>query len=411
MAKGIFAYKAADRAGKVIRGVLEAEGERAAAGRLREMGYIPIQISAQRQGLTRYIKDRSLLKRLALKRVPLKDLLTFTQDFAFLLSSGLPIDKALGIEIEVLENESLRNILQDVLRRVKGGSYLSDALGKHGKIFPELYINMVKTGESAGRLADSLERLGGLLRDIQEFRSHIFSALLYPVFILGVSGISIIILLTFVIPKFSVIFSDMGQAIPLPTQLLLLFSDFFRRAWVFLLAGCVLLIVLGNRYIRSTKGRERVDALKLRMPVLGKLIMEIEVSRFTRALAVLLGSGVPMLQSLILAEKALKNQPLKAAMEKISERVEEGESLSSALKTVEFFPALALQMIVVGEETGRLHQMLIRVAEHYENSIRNMIKRLMSLLEPSIILVMGLFVGFIVISMLLGIFSINELPF
>jgi len=407
----LFAYKAADRAGKVIKGVLEAEEERAVAVRLREMGYIPIQISGQKQGLSRYLRDTSILKRLGLKRISLKDLLTFTQDFAFLLSAGLPIDRALGIEIQVLDNDSLKSIVQDILRRVKGGAYLSDALSVHKKVFPELYINMVRTGESAGRLADSLERLGELLRDIQELRSHIFSALLYPLFILGVSGISIVILLTFVIPKFSVIFSDMQQAVPLPTQVLLFLSDLFREAWIFLAIGCVLVVALVGRYVRTPRGRERMDGLKLRMPIVGKLVVEIETSRFTRALGVLLSSGVPMLQSLLLAQKALKNEIIKGGMERIVDRVKEGENLSSALKMVKFFPPLAHQMIVVGEETGKLHQMLLRVAEHYEGSIRNMIKRLISLLEPTIILVMGLVVGFIVISMLLGIFSINELPF
>jgi len=407
----LFTYKASDPSGKVVTGVLEAEAESAAAGRLQEMGYIPIRISLQKQGLSSYTEELRRFLKIGRKRVRLAELVTFTQDFSFLLASGLPVDKALTIQAQVLENSSFRDLVDDLLRRVKGGAYLSDALARHKDVFSELYRNMVKTGESAGRLAESLGRLAGFLKEMQELRNHIISALIYPVFVLMVSGLSIVILLIFVIPKFSVIFSDTGQAVPLPTQILLLSSELLRSAWPFLVIGVIGLIFTIQRYVKTAGGRARMDRYKMAMPLVGSLLREMEVARFARTLGVLLSSSVPILQALSMAEESINNQTMRGAMMRITERVREGDSLSVALRTVEGFPQLALQMIVTGEETGQLEQMLLRVADHYENTMREMIRRLVSLLEPIIILIMGFLVGVVVISMLMGIFSINELPF
>jgi type II secretory pathway component PulF len=407
----LFTYKASDPSGKVVTGVLEAEAERAAAGRLQEMGYIPIRISLQKQGLSSYMGDLRQFLKIGRRRIRLAELVTFTQDFSFLLASGLPVDKALTIQAQVLENSSFRDLVDDLLRRVKGGAYLSDALARHKDVFSELYRNMVKTGESAGRLAESLGRLAGFLKEMQELRNHIISALIYPVFVLMVSGLSIVILLIFVIPKFSVVFSDTGQAMPLPTQILLLSSELLRSTWPFLIIGIIGLVFLIQRYVRTARGRARMDRYKMAMPLVGNLLREMEVARFARTLGVLLSSSVPILQALSMAEESINNQTMRGAMMRITEMVREGDSLSVALKTVEGFPQLALQMIVTGEETGQLDQMLLRVADHYENTMRETIRRLISLLEPIIILIMGFLVGVVVISMLLGIFSINELPF
>jgi general secretion pathway protein F len=407
----LFTYKASDPSGKVVTGVVEAEAESAAAGRLQEMGYIPIRISLQKQGLSSYMGDLRQFLKIGRRRIRLAELVTFTQDFSFLLASGLPVDKALAIQAQVMENHFFRDLVDDLLRRVKGGAYLSDALARHKDVFSELYRNMVKTGESAGRLAESLGRLAGFLKEMQELRNHIISALIYPVFVLMVSGLSIVILLIFVIPKFSVVFSDTGQAMPLPTQILLLSSELLRSTWPFLIIGIIGLVFLIQRYVRTARGRARMDRYKMAMPLVGNLLREMEVARFARTLGVLLSSSVPILQALSMAEESINNQTMRGAMMRITEMVREGDSLSVALRTVEGFPQLALQMIVTGEETGQLDQMLLRVADHYENTMRETIRRLISLLEPMIILIMGFLVGVVVISMLLGIFSINELPF
>jgi len=406
-----FSYKASDSSGKVVTGVLEAEAEKVAAGRLQEMGYMPIRISPQKQGLNDYMGNLRRFLKIGGRRIRLAELAAFTQDFSFLLASGLPVDRALAIQAQVLENTVFRDLVDDLLRRVKGGAYLSDALARHKEVFSELYRNMVKTGESAGRLAESLGRLAGFLKDMQELRNHIVSALIYPVFVLVVSGLSIVVLLAFVIPKFSVIFSDTGQAVPLPTQILLLSSELLRSTWLFLVIGIIGLVFMIQRYARTAGGRARMDRYKMAMPFVGNLLREMEVARYARTLGVLLSSSVPILQALSMAEESINNRTMRGAMLKITERVREGDSLSVALRAVEGFPQLALQMIVTGEETGQLEQMLLRVADHYENTMREMIRRLISLLEPVIILIMGFLVGVIVISMLLGIFSINELPF
>jgi type II secretory pathway component PulF len=298
----LFTYKASDPSGKVVTGVLEAEAESAAAGRLQEMGYIPIRISLQKQGLSSYMGDLRQFLKIGRRRIRLAELVTFTQDFSFLLASGLPVDKALAIQAQVMENHFFRDLVDDLLRRVKGGAYLSDALARHKDVFSELYRNMVKTGESAGRLAESLGRLAGFLKEMQELRNHIISALIYPVFVLMVSGLSIVILLIFVIPKFSVVFSDTGQAMPLPTQILLLSSELLRSTWPFLIIGIIGLVFLIQRYVRTARGRARMDRYKMAMPLVGNLLREMEVARFARTLGVLLSSSVPILQALSMAE-------------------------------------------------------------------------------------------------------------
>jgi type II secretion system protein F len=408
---GMYTYKATDSSGKLIKGVLDAADERGAVRRLQEMGYIPIRVFSGGGKAGGIFKDiqRSVLS--AFRQVSSRDIMMFTQDLSTLLGAGLPVDKALAIQKEVTENEKLKEIIDNVLDSVKSGSYLSEALAKYPGIFSKLYVNMVKAGESGGVMGEVLMRLGLFLEDTVDLKDYIKSALVYPIFLVLVGGISIVILLTFVIPKFSIIFSDMGQSLPLSTVILLSFSNILRKGWFLFLGGGIVVIIWLRRYGRTEVGRVRFDRFKMAVPVIGKLIQSIEVSRFTRTLGTLQNSGVPILQALILAKDIVENRIMYRAMEKISERVKEGDRLSTSLREIPFFPALAVQMITIGEETGSLGEMLLRIAENYEKTVKTMVKRLISFLEPAMILAMGLIVGFIVISMLMAIFSINELPF
>lgn len=406
-----FVYKATDPSGRLTKGVVGAEEEKGAVRRLQEMGYIPITVSPAVGNGRGFLDDWLHRATSVFRRVTSRDVMVFTQDLSTLLSSGLPIDKALAIQVEVTENQKFREIISSVLDRIKSGAYLSDALGQHPGIFSNLYVNMAKAGESGGITGEVLMRLGTFLEDSVELKDYVKSALVYPAFLVFIGGVSIIILLTFVIPKFSIIFSDMGQTLPLPTQFLLFISALFKNGWYFFIAGGFALFLWMRRYLKTPEGRKRLDRHKLTMPVVGGLIQCIEVSRFARTLGTLLNSGIPILQALVLAKDIVENTVMSGAMERTAEMVKKGDSLSESLKEVPSFPALAVQMITIGEETGTLGEMLLRMAENYEKTVKKMVKRLISLLEPAMILVMGLAVGFVVISMLMGIFSLNDLPF
>jgi general secretion pathway protein F len=270
---------------------------------------------------------------------------------------------------------------------------------------------MVKAGEAGGVLDDVLKRLGAFLESSQDFKDYIKSAMVYPIFLVFVGGISIIILLTFVIPKFSIIFSDMRQAIPLSTRVLLGFSAALKTYWPVILGGLGVIYFLMRRYIKTPAGSLKLDHYKLHFPIAGELVKKIEVARFARTLGTLAQSGVPILQALNLVKDIIGNQVIAGTLGNVYNRVKEGERLSRPLGEIDVFPSLAIQMITVGEETGRLDEMLLRVAENYEKVARDTVRRLVSFLEPAMILGMGVVVGFIVISMMMAIFSINDMPF
>lgn len=406
-----YQYRATDSAGKVINGSMDANGEKGVVEELHRMGLVPIRIALSRGKGGRLNIDVSAQILSIFRGVSNRDLLVFTQDLATLLQSGLPVDRALSIMIGAAEKEKMKEVVGDILKTVQGGGYLSDALAKHPKVFSRFYVNMVRAGEVGGVLEAVLGRLGEFLESSQDLKDYIKSAMVYPIFLVGVGGLSIIILMTFVIPKFSVMFADMGQAIPLSTRFLLWVSEGLRLYWWAILGVMILAFFFVRRYARTPAGRMKLDRSKMNLPVVGDLVRKAEVARFARTLGTLTKSGVPILQALLLVKDIMGNRVIANAMEKVHGRVKEGERLSKPLSDSHMFPSLAIQMITVGEETGKLDSMLLRVAENYEKMVKDMVKRLISFLEPAMILAMGLVVGFVVISMLMAIFSMNEMPF
>ncbi|MBI5968787.1 MAG: type II secretion system F family protein [Deltaproteobacteria bacterium] len=401
-----YLYKATTLSGQTVEGSMEGKDERAVIQSLHQLGYIPIRIfSAEEKGAG--LRVSPFLP----QRVGIKNLLVFTQEFSTLVSAGLPIDRSLEILGSLTENTRLREAIRDILKRIEGGSSLAEALGQHPQIFSKLYINMVRAGESGGFLETILSRLARYLQSTKEIREYLISVMIYPLILTIVSGISLTILVTFVIPRFSRIFSDMGRAIPLPTQILLSISQSTRDYWWAGL-GAMALVYLGLKiYVQNEERRWRWDLFKLKWMAVGNLIKKVEIARFARTLGTLLQSGVPILPALNLVKEISQNLAISRAIGRIHDRLKEGKGISKSLQETDVFPPLAVHMIGVGEETGRLDEMLTKVAEAYEESVQNALKRFVSLLEPLIILVMGGIVGFIVISMLLAIFSINEIPF
>jgi type II secretion system protein F len=406
-----YSYKATDPAGKLVTGTLEAVEEKEAVASLQGMRYIPIRISLAKRN--RIGLDIDLSKRVAsfFNGVSTKDVVVFTQDLSTLLEAGVPVDRALTILIDVAEKDRFKDVISDVLKNIQGGSYLSNALAKYPRVFSSFYVSMVRAGEAGGVLDDVLKRLGAFLESSQDFKDYIKSAMVYPIFLVFVGGVSIIILLTFVMPKFSIIFSDMHQAMPLSTRFLLALSAALKKYWPIILGGSGVIYFLIRRYIKTPAGSIKLDQYKLHFPVVGELVKKIEVARFSRTLGTLAQSGVPILQALNLVKDIIGNQVIAGTLGNVYNRVKQGERLSRPLGEIDVFPSLAIQMITVGEETGRLDEMLLRVAENYEKVARDTVRRLVSFLEPAMILCMGVVVGFIVISMMMAIFSMNDMPF
>ena len=401
-----YLYKATTLTGQTVEGAMDGRDEETVVQGLHQLGYIPIRIVPFQE------KKRGFrLSSFVPQRVGVKDLLVFTQELSTLISAGLPIDRSLTILGTLTENERLRETVKDLLKRIEGGNSFAEALGYYPRIFSKLYVNMVKAGELGGFLETILSRLAQYLQTSKEIRDYLISVMIYPLILTIVSGVSIVILMTFVIPRFGRIFSDMGQAIPLPTQFLLLVSQFVRGYW-WIGLGVVALVYFGLKaYLRQEERKFKWDQFKLKRVAIGNLIKKLEVARFSRTLGTLLQSGVSVLPALNLTKEISQNRVISRSITHVHDRLREGKAMSRSLEETEIFPPLAIQMIGVGEETGKLDEMLIKVAETYEENVQNSVKRFVSLLEPLIILIMGTVVGFIVVSMLLAIFSINEIPF
>jgi general secretion pathway protein F len=386
--------------GEVIEGVMEASSEDAALDRLKNAGVIPIRLAVN-------TKDGGR-KKIGLKSRK-RNLLTFTTELSALLTAGLPLDRALNILSAISESKEMKDIVRSILTSIREGNSFSEALRKHPHVFPVLYINMIRAGEAGGVLGPVLDKLNEFLETSNELRDHVVSAMIYPA-ILGVTGgISIILLLTFVLPRFSVIFSELGGSLPITTQVLLAFSGALRVYWWM---GAVCAGVIGfafRMYVRSDAGSLRWDAMKLKL--MDDIIRKLETARFCRTLGTLLQSGISVLQALNNARDVIGNRIVALGIDRVSKGAKEGRGIAGPLVEANVFPPLALSMIKVGEETGQLDLMLLRVAGTYEKSLKESVRRFVGLLEPAMILTMGLVIGFIVISMLMAIFSITDLPF
>jgi general secretion pathway protein F len=395
-----YSYSSTTREGVIRDGVIEAHDEKSALAMLKNSGVIPLTIKLQKKSFS--------VENFGFKSAK-NEVQTFTTELYALLGAGLPLDRSLNILAEITENKKMKDIISSILRSIREGSTFSDALEKHPHIFSGLYVNMIRAGEAGGVLEVVLEKLIDFLESSKELKDHIFSALIYPAILVVTGILSIIVLVTYVLPKFSVIFRDLGTQLPLPTQILIAISNFIIATWWII----ILIIIVGGfafrNYIKTEKGRYNWDALKIK--IMGDVILKLETARFCRTLGALLRSGVPLLQAIKNAKDIVGNYVISSALDKISSGIKKGQGIAKPLSDAKIFPHLALSMIKVGEETGQLDTMLIKIADTYEKSLKVSIKRFVSFLEPALILGMGLLTGFIVISMLMAIFSITDVPF
>jgi type IV pilus assembly protein PilC len=399
-----YAYKVRDREGKMAAGSMEAENEEAVVSRLRQLGYAPISIEAE--------KGAGLKTEVRLPgsgRVKLKDLAVFSRQFATMINSGLSLLRALTILGEQTSNRRLGEVIVQVRAEVEKGTSLSAALAKHPKVFNRLYVSMVRAGEIGGFLDQVLVKVAETFEKEVALRGKIRSAMTYPVvvFIMVIGIVSAMLL--FIVPTFETLYESLGGTLPLPTRILMGASNMLRRFFlvVVLLAGA--LVFLFRKWKATQKGRYQWDRFKLKVKVFGPLFHKSALSRFSRTLATLIRSGVPILQALEIVAETVNNAVISRAVRDVQDSVREGESLATPLSKHATFPAMVVQMMAVGEETGALDTMLSKVADFYDQEVEAAVASLTSMIEPILIAVMGAAVGGMVVALYLPLFNIINL--
>lgn len=397
-----FSYKAKDTAGQLVSGKLEAESTANVISRLQAMGYFPVSVQDSKQAAA-----TSATPAARQKKVKINDMATFNRQLADLLSSGIPLVKGLTVIQNQTQNPTLREIIQQVNQDVSGGDSLAGAMSRHPKVFNKLFIAMVKAGEAGGLLDQVLQRLADFAESEAETRSKIKSALAYPVVMVCAGAGAIVVLMTVVMPKIMKIYEDLDQQLPVTTVFLIRLSTFLQQYWYVVLGALVAVIFVLIRAKNTKEGRRALDGFVIKIPVLGPMIVKKEVANFARTLGSLLHNGVSILPALDITHGVLNNQIVADEVAKIPENVTQGEGVAAPLRKSSVFPPVVVNMMAIGEETGRLDDVLMKVARSYDTEVDRAMKTLTSLMEPIIILVMGMIVGFIVISMLLPIFSID----
>jgi len=396
-----FFFRAVASDGKLRTGSLTAETDKTVARELRKQGLTPIYVGIEQ-------KKSFDLKLPAFATGHRRDVLFFTQELSTLLNAGIPVDRALSITGELTERSKFRFIVLDILRVLKGGKTLADSLATHPEYFSDLYVNMVRAGEASGSLASVFERLAEFEKSRDELRNYIISSMIYPALLATVGCASIVVLLTFVVPKFASIFEDSHLRIPTPTLIMLQVSKVVTAYWW--IAASVLFVsaVSFRVYTRTTSGRLWWDTIRLKVPLLGIALRKAETARFARSMATLVANNVPLVQSIGISGAILNNRMIAGALGEVAKGVKRGEGIAAPVRKAAVFPPLAAHLLTVGEETGRLDQMFARMAEIYEADTRAAIKRFTAIFEPMVILIMGVMVGALILSMLLAITSIND---
>jgi len=397
-----FFFRAVASDGKLRTGSLTAESDRTVTRELRKQGLTPIYVGVEQK------KKAFELKLPAFVRGNRRDVLFFTQELSTLLNAGVPVDRALTITGELTERPQFRFIVLDTLRVLKGGKSLADSLALHPDYFSDLFVNMVRAGEASGSLASVFERLAEFEKSRDELRNYIISSMIYPALLALVGLSSIIVLLTYVVPKFATVFSESRMKIPVPTLIMLQVSKIVQTYWWMAASAVTVAAVAFRAYIRTSAGRLWWDTIRLRVPLLGDALRKAETARFARAMATLVANSVPLVQSIGIAGAILNNRMIAGALAEVAQGVKRGEGIATPVRKAAVFPPLAAHLLMVGEETGRLDQMFARMAEIYETDTRAAIKRFTALFEPLVILVMGVMVGALILSMLLAITSIND---
>lgn len=399
-----FHYKAATADGSIVDGILTGDSREHVVTQLQSLGQIPIQV---KQFVDRDVK--SPLWRRRKKKVTEQNIADSTRDLATLLRAGVPLDRALDIMISLATGTSLASLLGNIRERVKQGATLADAMEQQGNVFSRFYINLLRAGEASGTMELVLERLADQLESNKEVRDTLISALIYPAILVFVAISSILILLAYVVPQFTQMFEGVDQVLPLSTRITIGVGEALQQYGWLLIAATAIAIWTVRRQLRSESGAYKWHKRLLRFPIFGPIIVKMEVARFSRTLSILLLNGVPLLKGLSIAKDTMSNRVLAAGIERVSSSLREGQSLAKPLAESTEFPPFAIHMIGVGEQTGNLQEILSQVADTYDRDTQTTIKRALALLEPMLILVLGVIIAGVIISILVAILSVNDL--
>ncbi|MGR8979524.1 MAG: type II secretion system F family protein [Gammaproteobacteria bacterium] len=403
----LYTFKAINNFGETEEGVRDAADEPSLISSLQSDGYIPIKVAPASAssffGLRRGLKQSKLSQ---------KEIALFTGELATLLDSGLPLDRSLTVLIDSTDdNERLSKLIGRVLEKVKGGSSLADALEKQGGTFSRFYLNMIRAGEAGGSLAEVLNRLSDYLERSRELKETVSTALIYPAVLLVMSLASLFVMLIFVVPQFKEMFESAGQNLPVPTRIVIGLAEWLQSYWWLLIGGIVFAISYMNYQLADPVKKKVWDGRFLKLPLADTVLLNKETANMSRTLGTLLGNGVPILSALVIVRETVNNLVLVEAIQNAEEDLKQGKRMSDALIKTGIFPKMAVQMIKMGEETGRLEEMLLRVAEIYDKQLKIAIQRMLALLEPALIITLGLMIAGIIVSILLAILSVNDLAF
>ena len=397
-----FSYQARDASGKIVSGIQDALNEDNAVTSLMSRGLMVLSLQKKAAA------NKTRKKAWSVKET---DLVLFTRQLSTMIEAGISLVQALTAlydQCDPKRQKSLRHIISDVTTRVQGGETFHESIAKHPRVFDRLFVSMVKAGEHGGLLAEILDRLAGFLEASARLRKKVKSAMTYPVIVICIAFLITTFLIVKVVPIFGEIFKDFGSKLPAPTQFLIDLSDFMRGEWYFLIGGAFALFFGLRTFLRSTGGKQLWDRWKLKLPIFGPLIHKICMSRFARTFAQLIRSGVPILEVLDIVGGASGNHVVETSIKGVGEDVEKGDNLSVALSKKAIFPPMMLRMVAAGEATGKIDTMLEKMADFWDEEVEAMLDALTSLIEPLLIVFLGVIVGGIVIAMFLPIFKLNE---
>ena len=400
----LYEYKAVAPSGETVRGTMEAASEDSVIAKLQESGNIPLSANAAGKG--GFSLDSLSLKRRGMNA---REVGQFTAQLATLLGAGLPLDRSLHVLLDLAENDRIKQTVTTVRDQVREGGSLSDALDAQHGSFSRFYINMVRAGEIGGSLDITLDRLADYMERTKDLKDSVVSAMIYPIMLMVLAGGSLVLLLTYVIPQFTPIFEELGGDLPTITKIVLAVGSLLQNFWWGLIALAFVGVTMFRRMLADPEKRLNWDTRVLGMRWVGDLVSKMEIARLTRTLGTLLSNGVPLLSALSIARNVMNNSLLRKSVEETTEQVKTGGGLAHNLAATGQFPKLALQMVSVGEETGQLDIMLMKVADTYDKEVRNTIDRLLAIFTPVVTMLMALMIGTIVMSVLMAIMGINEL--
>ena len=406
----LFAFQAVRASGESVAAQIDATTEFEAIERVREQGLILLSIKpAAQAAMAAQAANKSFIANLLRPRTVKRDqIIAFTRDLSNLVSAGLPLDRAFELLTSLAESGPMAVLMQDLRDRVRGGKALSQALAEHPKQFDRLYINMVRAGEASGSLGPVLQRISEFQERSAELRSSVQSAMIYPLVLVGVAILAVAVMLFYVVPKFGGTFKQFGKALPPATEKLLAISEFARSDGWMIVLGIVAAIILVRGRMRTEAGQLKWDLQKLHMPIIGQLFKKIEVARLARTLGTLLGNGVSLLPALTIVKDTVDNRALAQSLDGVLVRLKEGQGFSRPLMETGLYPKLAVHMVAVGEETGKLDTMLLKVADVYDREVNTALKRALGLLEPILIVTLAGIVGTIIYALLSALLSVSE---